>query len=53
VALFGMGLSIEILQMLLYRIPFEWWDVHDDGLGVIAAAFAGEVRWIHQRLIRD
>ena len=35
--IFGLILAIEISQHLLYKNPFEWWDVRDDTIGVTAA----------------
>jgi hypothetical protein len=50
--LFGLGLMIEVLQVLVFGIGFEWWDVRDDGFGVVAAGWLSEVGWL-RRLIRE
>jgi hypothetical protein len=36
-AIFFLGLSLEILQHLIYRNRMEWFDVRDDGLAILAA----------------
>ncbi len=35
-AVFAFGFTIELLQHWLYRMPIEWRDVRDDGIGVVA-----------------
>jgi hypothetical protein len=36
-ALFFLGLSLEVLQHLIYRNPTEWRDIVDDGLAILMA----------------
>ena len=36
-AIFLLGLSLEVLQHLIYRNSMEWLDVRDDGLAILAA----------------
>ena len=36
-AIFSLGLSIEVLQHLMYGIRLEWLDVRDNGLAILAA----------------
>jgi hypothetical protein len=49
--IFFLAVAIETSQHLLYKNPFEWWDVRDDTIGV---AFAWTlIRWtgIKSRLL--
>ena len=36
-AIFSLGLSVEVLQHLMYGIRMEWLDVRDNGLAILAA----------------
>jgi hypothetical protein len=36
-AIFLLGISLEVLQHLIYRHGMEWWDIGDDGLAVLVA----------------
>jgi len=36
-AIFLLGVSLEVLQHLIYRNPPEWRDMVDDGLAILAA----------------
>ena len=36
-AIFFLGLSLEVLQHLIYRNPMEWFDIRDDGLAIFTA----------------
>ena len=36
-AIFCLGLSLEVLQHLIYANPTEWRDVADDGLAILVA----------------
>jgi hypothetical protein len=36
-AIFPLGISLEVLQHLIYRNPMEWRDIADDGLAILAA----------------
>ena len=33
-----LAVAIETSQFLLYKNPFEWWDVRDDTIGILIAA---------------
>jgi hypothetical protein len=35
--IFALGVSLEILQHLIYRHPMEWRDIADDGLAILVA----------------
>jgi hypothetical protein len=35
--IFFLGISLEVLQHLIYRNPMEWRDIGDDGLAILAA----------------
>jgi len=43
VGIFFLAVAIEISQHLLYKNPFEWWDVRDDTIGVAFAWML--IRW--------
>ena len=36
-AIFALGLSLEVLQHLIYRNPLEWRDIFDDGIAILVA----------------
>lgn len=36
-AIFFLGLSLEVLQHLIYRNPLEWRDIADDGVAILVA----------------
>jgi hypothetical protein len=38
----ALGLAIEYIQHRLFGQPVEWWDVRDDGYGVLAAYVLGQ-----------
>jgi uncharacterized membrane protein len=42
-AIFALAVAIETSQHLLYKDPFEWWDVRDDTIGVAFAWML--IRW--------
>ena len=37
IIVFFMGVSLEVLQHLIYRNPLEWRDIGDDGVAILAA----------------
>ncbi len=41
----AVAMATEMAQWLRFRQPFEWWDVRDDGIGILVA-------WAAVRLIR-
>ncbi len=41
--IFCLAVAIETSQRLLYKHPFEWWDVRDDTIGVALAWML--IRW--------
>lgn len=41
--IFCLAVAIETSQHLLYKNPFEWWDVRDDTIGVAFAWML--IRW--------
>ena len=45
--IFCLAMAIETGQHLLYRDPFEWWDVRDDTIGLLLAAVL--IRWTRIR----
>lgn len=46
-AVFVFGLTIELLQHWLYRIPLEWCDVRDDAIGIVAFTVLYQL-WRHR-----
>ena len=52
-ALFGFCITIEALQWLLFPIQFEWWDIRDDGFGILAGALVGEWVWLRRRWLTE
>jgi hypothetical protein len=36
-AIFFLGISLEVLQHLIYRNPLEWRDIADDGVAILVA----------------
>ncbi len=52
-AIFGLGVCIELLQPLLFRTDLEWWDVRDNGYGILAFAAVGQMRAVRLRLLKD
>jgi hypothetical protein len=45
-AVFTVGVGLEIRQHQLFRQPFEWWDVRDDGIGIaLAWLLVRKPRW--------
>src|ERR1035438_10362199 len=36
-AIFFLGVSLEVLQHLIYRNPLEWRDIADDGVAILLA----------------
>ena len=39
-SVFTLGVALEVAQYVYYDNPLEWWDIRDDGLGVLAAVLA-------------
>ena len=36
-SVFALGVALEVAQYVYYDNPLEWWDIRDDGLGVLVA----------------
>jgi len=49
----ALGTALELAQHLIFHSPFEWWDVRDDTIGVLAAAPLGLWPALHRRLIQE
>jgi hypothetical protein len=48
-----LAVGIETAQYLLYRGPFEWWDVRDDAIGLVVAALLARRSGVNGLLLRD
>jgi len=48
---FCLVLAIETGQHLLYKNPFEWWDVRDDTIGIALAWMLNRWTGIRSRLL--
>jgi hypothetical protein len=46
-AVLCLAVGIESAQHLLYRGPFEWWDVREDAIGLVTAGLL--TRWTRVR----
>lgn len=44
---FCLAVAIELIQHLLYKNQFEWWDVRDDTVGIALALML--IRWTRIR----
>jgi len=51
-ALFCFGCGLELRQHQLFRQPFEWWDVRDDGIGLLLALLLLRFTRIRTFLVR-
>jgi hypothetical protein len=47
-----LGVLLETGQYLVFNIHFEWWDVRDDTIGVLAAALLAQSATLRQKLVR-
>jgi len=52
-AVFGLGLSIEILQSIVFAEQFEWWDVRDDGYGIVIMLVISQLHQVRYLLLRE
>jgi hypothetical protein len=48
-----LAVAIESAQHLLYRGPFEWWDVRDDAIGLLLAVLVIRRTRIRDVLVRS
>ena len=48
----ALGFGIEYLQHCIFHNVYEWWDVRDDGIGVLAAAVLTQWPALRQKLVR-
>lgn len=53
VAVFVLGLSIELLQPPVFGGELEWWDIRDDGYGVLAALLLDRSNRLRRLLLAD
>jgi uncharacterized membrane protein YgdD (TMEM256/DUF423 family) len=51
-AAFALGALIEVAQYLLFGGVMEWWDVRDDGLGVLVASTLVHATRFREVLVR-
>ena len=51
--LIALGAAIECLQRLIYAADLEWWDIRDNGYGIVAFSLFGQLRIIRQTLRKD
>jgi hypothetical protein len=51
--LFGLAVSIELLQQqIVFGSDLEWWDIRDDGYGIIALTIAGWIGRVRRVLLK-
>ena len=50
--LLALGAAIECLQMLIFAAELEWWDIRDDGYGIIALTIFGQLRIVRKILLK-
>ncbi|MGA2716214.1 MAG: VanZ family protein [Bryobacteraceae bacterium] len=51
-ALLCLACGLELRQHQLFRQPFEWWDVRDDGIGLLLALLLLRFTRIRALLVR-
>jgi hypothetical protein len=51
--LIALGATIECLQRLIYAADLEWWDIRDNGYGIVAFSLFGQLRIVRQMLRKD
>jgi hypothetical protein len=51
-ALLCLACVLEMRQHQLFRQPFEWWDVRDDGIGIVLALLLLRFTRIRALLVR-
>ena len=51
--LFALGATIESLQGVINAANVEWWDIRDDGYGIVALTIIGQLRIIRKILLKD
>jgi hypothetical protein len=51
--LIALGAAIECLQWFIYAADLEWWDIRDDGYGIVAFSLFGQLRIVRQMLQKD
>jgi hypothetical protein len=51
--LFGLAVSIELLQQIVSRADLEWWDIRDDGYGIIALTITGWIGRVRRVLLKS
>ncbi|MGH9628409.1 MAG: hypothetical protein ACRD7E_08745 [Bryobacteraceae bacterium] len=50
-AVFLLGLSIELTQSAISRLPVEWGDVRDDAIGIIALMLVAQFKRVRNVLV--
>jgi hypothetical protein len=51
-SIFCLAGALELRQHQLFRQPFEWWDVRDDGIGALVALLLDRFTRIRALLLR-
>ena len=51
--LIALGAAIECLQRLIYAADLEWWDIRDDGYGIVGFTIFGQLGIIRKILVKD
>ena len=51
--LLALGAVIEFLQMFISAADLEWWDIRDDGYGIVGLTIFGQLGIIRKILLKD
>jgi hypothetical protein len=51
--LLGLAVSIELLQQIVFGADLEWWDIRDDGYGIIALTITGWIGRVRRVLLKN
>ncbi len=51
--LIALGAVIECLQMFISAADLEWWDIRDDGYGIVGLTIFGQLGIIRKILLKD
>ena len=51
--LLALGAVIECLQMFISAADLEWWDIRDDGYGIVGLTIFGQLGIIRKILLKD
>ena len=52
-AVFALGGLIELLQPVFFDTDLEWWDIRDDGFGIIAFTATGWIGRVRRILLKS